>query len=107
MNDDTIDRALREESEITPSLGFSHRVMRSIRHERAYRQAIPFPWRLFAAGLGVSVALILLGTFVLAPPQNALPEFPEPLGLALAVLAATLTGILGLTWWSLRLARPR
>ena len=107
MNDDTIDRALRDEPEIMPSLGFSHRVMRSVRHEAAYRQAIPFPWKIFAAGLGVSVAMILVGTIIGAPPQAALPELPEHLVQALAALATTLTGTLGLAWWSVRFARLR
>lgn len=107
MNDDTIDRAMRDEPEITPSLGFSHRVMRSVRSEAAYRQAIPFPWKPFVAGLGISVALILAGVLVGAPPQAALPTPPEHLVQALAVLATTLAGILGLAWWSMRFVRLR
>ncbi len=105
MNDDAIEQALRDEPEITPSLGFSHRVMRSVRHEADLRRAIPFPWKPFAAGLGITAALIAAGvlggggsteTILAAPPEHLIT--------ALGSLATTLTGVLGLTWWSLRFA---
>ena len=105
MNDDAIDRALRDEPEVTPSLGFSHRVMRSVRHEADLRGAIPFPWKLFATVLAVTAALIAAGLLGGAPVETALPAAPEHLVTALGWLATTLTGVAGLTWWSLRFAR--
>lgn len=107
MNDDAINRALSDEPEITPSLGFSHRVMRSVREESAHRRAIPFPWKPIATGLGTTVAVVLVGVLRGAPLQAALPAPPEHVVQALAALGATLNGVLGLTWWSVRFTRPR
>lgn len=105
MNDDAIGRALRDEPEVTPSLGFSHRVMRSVRHEADLRRAIPFPWKLCATGLAVAAAPTAAALLGGAPAETALPAPPEHLVTALGWLATTLTGIAGLTWWSLRFAR--
>ena len=106
MNDDAIEEALRDEPEISPSLGFSHRVMRSVRRETDLRRAIPFPWKPFAAGFGVTAALITAGVLGGgAPAESTLAAPPEQLVTALGWLATTLTGVVGVTWWSLRFAR--
>ena len=108
MNDDAIndaiEQALLDEPEINPSLGFSSRLMRSVRHEAAYRRAIPFPWLPVGAGLGLFVALILVAALGGAP-EPTVTAIPDHLATALASLGATLTGVLALTWWALRLAR--
>lgn len=102
MNDNAIDRALCDEPEIAPSLGFSSRVMRSVRYEAAHRRAIPFPWKPIAAGLGVAVALTIAGALGGGLPETALTAPPEHLANAIAWLTTTLATSLGLAWWSLR-----
>ena len=103
-HDDAIDRALRGEAEISPSLGFSSRVMRSVRHEAAHRQAIPFPWKPLTAGLAVMAALILAGALGGSPPEPALAAPSEHMASAIAWLTTILAGVLAAVWWCLRFA---
>ena len=103
MNQDTLDQALRNEPEITPSPGFSHRVMRSVRREADLRQAIPFPWKPIAAGLAVTTALTLAGALGGGAPPA--PALPADLAAGLGWLSTTLAASLGLVWWSVRFAR--
>ncbi len=105
MNQDAIDRALRDEPEVTPSRDFSHRVMRTVRTEAANRKAMPFPWQLLGGGLALSAGLTLFGVLSgAAPPDAALAEPPAYLTASLAWLSATLAGSLALAWWSMRFA---
>ena len=97
MNQDAIDRALRDEPDITPSSDFSQRVMRTVRTEAASRQAMPFPWQLLGGGLALTAGLTLLGVLGgAAPADAALAEPPAYLTTALAWLSTTLAGSLGL-----------
>ena len=106
MNDDAIGRALRDEPEIEPSLGFSQRVMRSVREEVDPRRAIPFPWRLVAASVAISAGLALAGAVTgEASRPGAAPPGLTALGPALAWLSTALAASLGLAWWSVRFAR--
>ena len=103
MNETEIERALRDEPEISPTPDFAHRVMRSVRHQAADHEAMPFPWKQLAAGLAASAGLALAG--VLAGGASApapLPELSGELVNALTWLSTTLVGCLGLGWWSVR-----
>ena len=105
MNHDAIDQALRHDREITPSLDFARRVMRSVRHEAVHRQGLPFPWPLLAGGLAVTAGLTLAGVLTgEMPSEIALAEPFRYLAPALGWLSTTLAGSLGLVWWSLRFA---
>ena len=105
MSTDPIDQALRDEPQITPSAGFSARVMRSVRREADRRQALPFPWKPLAAGVAVSAALALAGALTgEAPPQVPAPEGLTYLAPALAWLSTALVASLGSAWWSVRFA---
>ncbi|MFQ5349214.1 MAG: hypothetical protein ACE5EG_02085 [Thermoanaerobaculia bacterium] len=105
MNDDAIDRALRDEPPVTPSPGFAHGVMRSVRVEAAHQEALPFPWKPLAGGLAATVAVALAGALTgAAPADAALAEPPAQLAQALAWLCATLAASLGLAWWPVRFA---
>ena len=106
MRNDVIDQALRDEPEIEPSLGFSQRVMRSVREEADHRRAIPFPWRLVAASVAISAGLALAGVVTgEASPEVATPAGLTALGPALAWLSTALAASLGLAWWSVKFAR--
>lgn len=105
MSRDPIDQALRNEAEITPSPGFPHRVMRSVRQEADRRQAIPFPWTPLVGGLALAAGLTLAAMISSgAPAAPALAAPPAHLASALGWLTATLAASLGVAWWSVRFA---
>ena len=106
MSPEQLDRILRAEARLEPSLGFAERVMRAVRSEAVEREALGFPWRRVAPGLG-ACALVVLAAFVLG--QSPVPEWvPQAPSLRVARttvwLAATLLGSWAAVWWSLRAA---
>ena len=105
MNQDAIDRAMREDREISPSPGFAPRVMRSVRREAARRQAMPFPWHVVAGGLAIAAALIIASSFTggMRVDAEAAARL-QSLAPALGWLFAALAGSLGMAWGSVRFA---
>lgn len=64
MNDDDLDRVLREREEIVPSSGFVASVMEAVQQEAAASAPIPFPpipfpWKWALPGFVVSVAMAM------------------------------------------------
>lgn len=110
MHDDEIERALRSDPGLTPSPGFTGRVMVSVRHAAREREALAFPWGRLSAGLAacavVTVAAPLLGP---RPELRELSRAAADLQLVSAApwLATALVLAFLPSWWSLRLAsRP-
>lgn len=105
MNHDPIDMALGDEPEIEPSPGFAYRVMREVRSRADGRQALPFPWKLLAAGFGLAAALAVAGVLTgqAAPPAEPTAHLAH-LAPGLGWLSTALAGSLGLAWWSFRFA---
>jgi hypothetical protein len=111
MNANDIDRGLRNERTIVPSVGFTARVMRAVRHQVGDRGALVFPWRRLLSGLIASVALATIGVVLLPAPQ-----VPDPLSEALedpalvqglTWVVMVLLGSWALVWTSMRFAGHR
>ena len=84
MNDD-LERILRQEPLITPSIGFARRAMQAVRHAHGASAPIAFPRQ--RAIIGLSVACLLsAGNMLLAdvPGNSAL------VGVAIATAASLL-----------------
>jgi hypothetical protein len=98
---DEIERILRAREQVEPSPGFSRQVMESVRREAATPPVIPFPWRRFAPGVAISVALTAAGA-------AALGRSAGEVGLGLPALAASDPALLAaattLGWVSAALA---
>jgi len=118
MNPKDIERALRGEPELTPSIDFAARVMRGVWREAETRQAIPFPWKRLLLGLAACAALTSAGGSVLWLRGEALPPVMDSQAIAAAAersgLLPALTWVptvlaisYGLAWGSLRLSRLR
>lgn len=58
MNDNELNIVLSQTEEITPSSGFSARVMDAVRQEAAIPPPIPFPWRKAMPGLVACLGLV-------------------------------------------------
>jgi hypothetical protein len=111
MNHEDIDRMLREDPTIAPSREFAFRVMYSVRHEAAQRQAIPFPWKRLWLGLAASAAVTAAALYALGPGGLARPLDTEAAVRVMQAIAPTavllttaLAGSLALVLWSFRLA---
>ncbi len=84
MNDD-LERILRQEPLITPSIGFARRVMQTVRRAHGASAPIAFPWQRSIVGLAVA-SLLSAGNVLLrdAPGSSAL------VGVAIATAASLL-----------------
>jgi hypothetical protein len=100
MDDLDLDRRLSEEEPLTPSSGFSARVMEAVDADRAQPAPLPFPWWRFLAGAVASGVAAVAGAFVLrdlpgaaltAPVIEVIPH----LALAAAVVFVSLFPIYG------------
>jgi hypothetical protein len=111
MNANDIDRALRNERTIVPSVGFTARVMRAVRHYAEDRGALTFPWRRLLPGLIGSVALAVIGAVLLPATQASDPlstALEDPvLVQALSWVVMVLLGSWALVWASMRFAGHR
>lgn len=110
MLDREIESALRNDPGVTPSPGFTGRVMVCVRHAAGEREALAFPWRRLATGLSVCAAVTVAG--LLAAPRPDLEVVSRAVaesGLAVAApwLAAALLSAFLPAWWSFRLIGQR
>ncbi len=64
MNDD-LERILRQEPLITPSIGFACRAMQTVRHAHGASAPIAFPWQ--RSIIGLAVASLLSAANMLLP----------------------------------------
>lgn len=110
MRDGAIERALRDDPGLTPSPGFTGRVMASVRLEAGERGALAFPWRHLAAGLSACAAVTAAG-ILLAPPPDLAALSRAVAAVALTQAAPWLAAAVVLTflptWWSMRLVGRR
>ena len=115
MIHDEIERALRRDETIEPSLGFSRRVMRGVHHEVERREELRFPWLRLLPGLFLCLGLISASAVAVmsgyAPPAAmwTLPRIDtqQPMTLAILALLATLAGSYVMTAGALRVAGYR
>ena len=84
MNDD-LERILRQESLVTPSIGFARRTMQAVRRAHGASAPIAFPWQRSITGLTVA-SLLSAGNMLLpdVPGNSAL------VGVATATAASLL-----------------
>lgn len=108
MNPNEIERALREESTITPSPDFTGRVMRAVRDRVAQQEALAFPWRRVLPGLIACVVLTLVSLFAIPIDSGARSSVQQAaLAAAAAWLMMALTGSYALVWGALRFSGYR
>ena len=84
MNDD-LERILRQEPLITPSIGFARRAMQAVRHAYGASAPIAFPWQ--RSIIGLAVASLLSAGNVLLPDE---PGSSALVGVAIATAASLL-----------------
>ena len=78
MNDD-LERILRQEPLITPSIGFERRTMQAVRRADGASAPIAFPWQRTIIGLGVA--------FLLSAGNMLLPDVPGKSALVVVAIA--------------------
>jgi hypothetical protein len=67
-----IERALRDDPGMQPSLEFASRVMCAVRRQAGEQEALAFPWARLLTGLAAA-ALVTVVALALAPP----PQLPD------------------------------
>jgi hypothetical protein len=78
---DELDDFLSTDEPLTPSSGFSARVMDAVRDAAAAPPPFPFPWARFTAALGAAAASVLSGAvFLSGGKAAAIGEALSPLG---------------------------
>ena len=87
MNDD-LERILRQEPLITPSIGFARRVMQTVRHAHGASAPIAFPWQRSIIGLAVAFLLSALSAGDMLIPD--VPGGSALVGVAIAAAASLL-----------------
>jgi hypothetical protein len=98
MHMDELDRILSTDEPLTPSSGFTARVMESVHDAAAQPPPLPFPWGRFMTGVLASLASLASGAVLVTSPEAstlgaALAGYADvaaPVGYALAVAAACL-----------------
>jgi hypothetical protein len=63
---DNLDRILSSEEPLTPSSGFTARVMEAIQDAALEPPPLPFPWTRFMVGIGVCIAWAAAGVVFLS-----------------------------------------
>lgn len=106
MKDQDLDRLLSDTPRLDPGPAFTWKVMAQVRREAAAPPPIPFPWARLALGLGLVVALLVVGLAALppaagpiAPAAGVLDALRDAAWLRPALLAAA---ALFVSWLCLR-----
>ncbi|MEM8931329.1 MAG: hypothetical protein AAGE94_09150 [Acidobacteriota bacterium] len=111
---DVLARILNEDDELQPMIGFSTRVMRSVREEAVAKPPIPFPWARFLPGVLLNVALLVGAAIWILIESSSTPSTaylsldwladPRAGGLLWACVAMIGSGILA--WITTRWVSP-
>jgi hypothetical protein len=88
-----LDRVLAADDPLTPSSGFTARVMTAVADAAAETPPLPFPWVRFALGvLACAVAAVSIASFLsLAGARQALEGVADMPGVSEALTAAVLS----------------
>jgi len=106
MNQEELERALANESDIVPSSGFVASVMDAVVAE-ATAPPLPFPWKRawpFAAGFVVLLLSLAFGSHAATPVPDFYAWFKMIVPMATGWVAGALAMTFALTAWSLYVA---
>jgi hypothetical protein len=105
MLDNDIERALQDDSGVTPSADFAGRIMVSVRQVAREREALAFPWRRLVTGFALCAVVTVAGLPGLEAASGAAMESWTVV--AVPWLSAALVVAFLPAWWSFRLAGYR